>query len=577
MKKLSELQKKFKTDEGAAAKKEYAKFASMSDKELLEKGLSESDIYPLKNWLNTNREYAPKEFIDKQNKIDSFIAEKREKLERLSEEKDSLKLPKYLTADRLKKELSKLGAKVSEYYANTGSYYISLDFQDSDNEKLRDLVEYRISLRDHRKHSNDYVNPDLDILVDIPNNWQDSFAYLVDKLGLKGSFATKVKLYSELDEEMKKVEKSSYEDIANNDRWITVKPHGDEEKGRHLKLEGDETPKEAMKRQWGVDLDKKKDKSSSGSDKPQKDDKKSSDSLKKSQDIKKEIDSLEKELDSFSEKEAEVNRKREKIYQELKEQYKDEPYSYDKEFRIFEETKEKSGANDLMKQKNEIKEKIVEKKKEYRKTIASEYFYPEKIANVSRGPEMSQEKANGGSVNPKYMEHGGYAINCQSCVVCYEARLRGYDVSTKPNTKGSKLNELSREAHAAWIDPETGNYPKILSPETEIKNYKKYYDFLRNSVEEGKRYNFSYLWKGKTRSGHIVSMYKENGDLVLYDPQTGGKYKNDEMINHYLKGIKFSVRSGGFTFNVLPKLYRVDNMAFNPDYVNDIMEAANGR
>lgn len=46
--------------------------------------------------------------------------------------------------------------------------------------------------------------------------------------------------------------------ITKNDRWITVKPHGDEEKGRHLLLEGDETPKEAMKRQWGVDVDKKK-------------------------------------------------------------------------------------------------------------------------------------------------------------------------------------------------------------------------------------------------------------------------------------------------------------------------------
>ncbi|MBQ6349822.1 MAG: hypothetical protein IJI42_02695 [Methanobrevibacter sp.] len=45
---------------------------------------------------------------------------------------------------------------------------------------------------------------------------------------------------------------------TNNDKWITVKPHGEEEKRRHLKLEGDETPKEAMKRQWGVDVDKKR-------------------------------------------------------------------------------------------------------------------------------------------------------------------------------------------------------------------------------------------------------------------------------------------------------------------------------
>lgn len=46
---------------------------------------------------------------------------------------------------------------------------------------------------------------------------------------------------------------------VKNDRWITVHPNGEDEKGRHLLLEGDETPKEAMKRQWGVDLDKNKD------------------------------------------------------------------------------------------------------------------------------------------------------------------------------------------------------------------------------------------------------------------------------------------------------------------------------
>lgn len=45
---------------------------------------------------------------------------------------------------------------------------------------------------------------------------------------------------------------------VQNDKWITVKPHGEEGKGKHLKLEGDETPKEAMKRQWGVDVDKRK-------------------------------------------------------------------------------------------------------------------------------------------------------------------------------------------------------------------------------------------------------------------------------------------------------------------------------
>lgn len=44
---------------------------------------------------------------------------------------------------------------------------------------------------------------------------------------------------------------------VNNEKWITIKPHGQDAKGRHLMLQDGETPKEAMKRQWGVDVDKK--------------------------------------------------------------------------------------------------------------------------------------------------------------------------------------------------------------------------------------------------------------------------------------------------------------------------------
>ena len=54
------------------------------------------------------------------------------------------------------------------------------------------------------------------------------------------------------------------EDLVTDERWITVKPNGEEEKGRHLLLEGEgenqETPAEAMKRQWKVDITKKDDK-----------------------------------------------------------------------------------------------------------------------------------------------------------------------------------------------------------------------------------------------------------------------------------------------------------------------------
>lgn len=58
-----------------------------------------------------------------------------------------------------------------------------------------------------------------------------------------------------------------YEDItpevlaefkAENEKWITVHPNGGENKGRPLLLDDGESPKEAIKRAWGVDLDKGK-------------------------------------------------------------------------------------------------------------------------------------------------------------------------------------------------------------------------------------------------------------------------------------------------------------------------------
>lgn len=42
-------------------------------------------------------------------------------------------------------------------------------------------------------------------------------------------------------------------DKVENDRWITVHPNGEDEKGRPLLIKDGETPKEAMQRQWGLD------------------------------------------------------------------------------------------------------------------------------------------------------------------------------------------------------------------------------------------------------------------------------------------------------------------------------------
>lgn len=233
------------------------------------------------------------------------------------------------------------------------------------------------------------------------------------------------------------------------------------------------------------------------------------------------------------------------------------------------------------KEEKERFEKEREEKAQKGRQIAKDNYYPKTIAGVARGKEMSVEEADSGNPNPRFNSgESGYGINCQSCVVCYEARLRGYDVTTKPNKRGSKLAVLARGTNKAWIDPETGLEPEYITPDTSVKNSAKYYKFLEDTIEKGKRYNLGFAWKGRRRTGHIVSIIRGNDGLEIYDPQSGKKYVGDELKN-YLGRISYrtTIKSvvAGQAWGPIKEvssveLLRVDNLAFNPEFMNDIME-----
>lgn len=197
---------------------------------------------------------------------------------------------------------------------------------------------------------------------------------------------------------------------------------------------------------------------------------------------------------------------------------------------------------------------------------------PDAIGDAERGDPMEWKKADGNHVNPNYFLDYGYRINCQSCVVAFEARLRGYDVQTKANTRGSKLDELSRATNKAWIDPKTGTHPEYIRDES-VTTPKKCRDWLENTIESGKRYTFQNSWKGRGRSGHIISADRDaDGNLRLYDPQNGKVMKGDD-INAYLSRCKYTTSFYGHKVSTAPRVLRVDNMQLNPEFTDSIMEA----
>lgn len=76
------------------------------------------------------------------------------------------------------------------------------------------------------------------------------------------------------------------------------------------------------------------------------------------------------------------------------------------------------------------------------------------FGNIERGKEMTFKEADSGNVNPNLKKHEGYQNNCQTCVVVFEARLRGWDIEAMPFEYGSNSDKLSLNTNRAWRTPD---------------------------------------------------------------------------------------------------------------------------
>ena len=183
-----------------------------------------------------------------------------------------------------------------------------------------------------------------------------------------------------------------------------------------------------------------------------------------------------------------------------------------------------------------------------------------KVAGVLGGEPMNFDKADGAKPNPNYSKGGGYTKNCQSCVVTYEMRRRGYNVQTLPKTPGSMLDVLSRNTSLAWVDRTTGKNPAYIVPGQ--KTIAKSVEWLQNSLKANNRYTIEFAWKGG-HSGHIVHIYKRADVLYIYDPQTAKHYTGSALID-FLRGAKPTTI----------QLLDVEVCDVNLNVLNKIMEAA---
>lgn len=130
----------------------------------------------------------------------------------------------------------------------------------------------------------------------------------------------------------------------------------------------------------------------------------------------------------------------------------------------------------------------------------------------TKGTPMSPAQASKGT-NPHYSaSYDAYSSNCQRCVLTYEARRRGYDVTALPTYRGDLL-------------PYGGDYLKALSnPKTvDVGKSKKKIESEMKNYGEGSR---AIIRVRKGNNGHVFIAENNNGKISYIDPQTNKRYSN---------------------------------------------------
>lgn len=208
-----------------------------------------------------------------------------------------------------------------------------------------------------------------------------------------------------------------------------------------------------------------------------------------------------------------------------------------------------------------------------REWIDNEHDTEEKL-KIRQGKAMSFEEADGLKPNPNYGKETGYSINCQSCVVAYELRRRGFDVEACKRVEEPQNipQQLAYRTEWAWIDPETGKTPvkKAVNPISKrdvdkrgrvYAVYKKWDEInqeLDELTKEAGRYHIAVKWKNED-NGHIFTMERfETGDELFYDPQTGQTKQWSDFMP------KIDTKK---PIQVL----RVDNLEVNTDIIDGIV------
>ena len=152
----------------------------------------------------------------------------------------------------------------------------------------------------------------------------------------------------------------------------------------------------------------------------------------------------------------------------------------------------------------------------------------------TKGRMMSMENAARGA-NPNYNPaYGEFSENCQRCVVAYEMRRRGYDVTAQPSFKGDTMGETAfTSANNKKFLRLTGAFQGAKTESVGATTSKKTLSNIKDTMSgygDGSRAIMTFGWK-RGNAGHAINVELKNGKLHFNDAQVGGKYDGAKLMN----------------------------------------------
>ena len=183
---------------------------------------------------------------------------------------------------------------------------------------------------------------------------------------------------------------------------------------------------------------------------------------------------------------------------------------------------------------------------------------------------ITVQQADGTNSNPNFTVRRAYRVNCQTCVVAYEARLRGYDVEAKPYRNVGIQDEMAtHSAYKGGVITQFGSKAVATPIKIDPRDGAATDRLLRSYVPKiGSRFVMEVSWHDshdRLTGGHIVNMEAmpvgdgRNFELVVIDAQIGRVLTLHRWVKVY-----------GASLNENVTLTRVDDQPINPAVITTL-------